>query len=761
MINQVENVEMVRRGVHSPGALHLTTHHLIFRENTPSNKEVWVSYPIMAYVERRPFSTFTGFSALRIRCRDFAFLSFNFNNERDSKAVFDTLMALACVPCVDHLYAFYYHPGSAERTVNTWNIYDPIKEFQRMGVGTTIKSWRVTTINKDYEFCPTYPSVLVVPASVADSVLTYAGRYRSKARIPTLSYIHPLNNCTITRCSQPLVGLKQNRSAQDERYIHAIFTTTHVPNTYGASQENLIVDARPTTNAIAQTALGAGSENMENYKFARKVYLGIDNIHVMRESLSKVYEALKDSDITPLPPNRELLYKSGWLKHISTVMEGAVLMGKRIHYYHSHVLVHCSDGWDRTAQLSSLAQIFLDPYFRTIDGFIILVEKEWLACGHRFAERCGHLSSEKSFVQASDKSGTNSSQSAAHQAFSNVMSAAKSAAEKASAGSGGGSSSNGTSLKYTAPIFHQFLDCVYQLLRQFPDRFEYQERFLRRMLYHLYSCQYGTFLYNNEKERVDANASQRTQSVWDYFVVRKKEFVNPRYIPDLDKGDRGADAVIFPDPKNVRWWHEVFGRTEEEMSVVTLNGIGSTATAYAVVQNRRRLQQHQHYQQPPPQKEPRPMPTSPGFTYDSLRDVASSTLSSWASSMAASSNAWANAASPYIASSSAFLSSTTYADAVERPQPHVGELQASPIYRSSHRSAPSLTLSATDSDVSQPTSGTSRSSQSTTTINEPGLEDTQEQAAIEKLAGISLDPLDSYSLTHAGNSDEAYIPETQ
>ena len=33
------------------------------------------------------------------------------------------------------------------------------------------------------------------------------------------------------------------------------------------------------------------------------------------------------------------------------------------------MLVHCSDGWDRTAQLTSLAMILLDPYFRTLSGF--------------------------------------------------------------------------------------------------------------------------------------------------------------------------------------------------------------------------------------------------------------------------------------------------------------------------------------------------------------------------------------------------------
>ena len=33
------------------------------------------------------------------------------------------------------------------------------------------------------------------------------------------------------------------------------------------------------------------------------------------------------------------------------------------------VIVHCSDGWDRTAQTCSLASLMLDPYYRTIDGF--------------------------------------------------------------------------------------------------------------------------------------------------------------------------------------------------------------------------------------------------------------------------------------------------------------------------------------------------------------------------------------------------------
>ena len=53
------------------------------------------------------------------------------------------------------------------------------------------------------------------------------------------------------------------------------------------------------------------------------------------------------------------------------------------------VLVHCSDGWDRTPQIVSLAQLMLDPYYRTIDGFRTLCEVCWLDFGHKMADRNG------------------------------------------------------------------------------------------------------------------------------------------------------------------------------------------------------------------------------------------------------------------------------------------------------------------------------------------------------------------------------------
>lgn len=55
------------------------------------------------------------------------------------------------------------------------------------------------------------------------------------------------------------------------------------------------------------------------------------------------------------------------------VLTGAIQVADQVSSGKSSVLVHCSDGWDRTAQLTSLAMLMLDSFYRTIEGFEILV----------------------------------------------------------------------------------------------------------------------------------------------------------------------------------------------------------------------------------------------------------------------------------------------------------------------------------------------------------------------------------------------------
>ena len=378
-----------------------------------------------------------------------------------------------------------------------------------------------------------------------------------------------------------MVGITQHRSIQDEKLIESIFQSHHSPESrassgpvYGATATNLIIDARPTANAVANTAKGAGTENMDHYRDGKKVYLGIDHIHVMRESLAKIVEALREADNVAIGVNvqladdllgqgfldRQALRRSGWLRHITAILEGSVLIARNVHINSSHVLIHCSDGWDRTSQLSALSQILLDPFYRTMRGFQILVEKDWLSFGYKFMDRCGHLSSDKFFVSPAENLNAGGGADAAQAFLASVQHRFASQHH----------------IKETSPVFHQFLEAVRQVQRQFPDRFEFNQRFLKQLYYHLYSCQFGTFLYNCERERRVGEGGPPpcdvTVSVWDFFnsPPEKEKNINSTYDPSLDDPlSRVASAdmgVLFPNTKDVRFWHELYGRTDEEMN---------------------------------------------------------------------------------------------------------------------------------------------------------------------------------------------------
>lgn len=42
------------------------------------------------------------------------------------------------------------------------------------------------------------------------------------------------------------------------------------------------------------------------------------------------------------------------------------------------VLVHGSEGTDSTLLISTLAQLIMDPRCRTLEGFLALLEREWI-----------------------------------------------------------------------------------------------------------------------------------------------------------------------------------------------------------------------------------------------------------------------------------------------------------------------------------------------------------------------------------------------
>lgn len=120
------------------------------------------------------------------------------------------------------IYSVNELPCFIKRTSPTpWEAYDPISDFERMD----IKNWRLSTLNNEYKFSKSYPSKLLVPKIISDNTIRHCAKFRSKERIPVLCYVHS-NRCSITRASQPLVGITSNRSIQDEKLVEAIFNAS-------------------------------------------------------------------------------------------------------------------------------------------------------------------------------------------------------------------------------------------------------------------------------------------------------------------------------------------------------------------------------------------------------------------------------------------------------------------------------------------------------------------------------------------------------
>ncbi|XP_057395116.1 myotubularin-related protein 1 isoform X3 [Balaenoptera acutorostrata] len=407
---------------------------------------------------------------IEIMCKDMRNLRLAYKQEEQSKlGIFENLNKHAFpLSNGQTLFAFNY---KEKFPVNGWKVYDPVSEYKRQGLPN--ESWKISKVNSNYELCDTYPAIIVVPTSVKDDDLSKVAAFRAKGRIPVLSWIHPESQATITRCSQPLVGPNDKRCKEDEKYLQTIMDAN------AQAHKLIIFDARQNKVASTNKAKGGGYESESAYPNAELVFLEIHNIHVMRESLRK----LKEIAYPAIDEARWLSNVDGthWLEYIRMLLAGAVRIADKIESGKTSVVVHCSDGWDRTSQLTSLAMLMLDSYYRTVKGFEALIEKEWISFGHRFALRVGHGNDNHADADRS-------------------------------------------------PIFLQFIDCVWQMTRQFPSAFEFNELFLITILDHLYSCLFGTFLCNCEQQRLKEDVYTKTISLWSYINSQLDEFSNPFFV---------------------------------------------------------------------------------------------------------------------------------------------------------------------------------------------------------------------------------------
>ena len=388
---------------------------------------------------------------LTIILKDRRILNFSSDYSKKLEYILKSLRYLDNIIKYYH-YAFFYKRNSHYKT-NKWDLYDIEIEFCRQNLD--FEKYKITLENKNYTLCKTYPKFLIIPKLFQEKYLNELSSFRSKNRFPVLTYYYSKGKNGIFRSSQCLSGLTLKKSNLEILYFNLITEKKKMLNIY---------DLRSKTAAVANKLKGGGCDDPSIYDNCTLDFCDLENIHMVRKSFKKFLNKKDNKD---------------WIKYISQIILTSINICSSINKG-NHVLIHCSDGWDRTTQVCCLIQIFLDPFYRTLNGFGILIEKEFVSFGHQFALRNGCYNEKKE----------------------NDMS----------------------------PIFIQFLFCVYQLINQFPTCFEFNENLLLFLSNEIYKNKYGNFLFNCELYLNMNSANELTVSIWTEILENKYKYFNPYYV---------------------------------------------------------------------------------------------------------------------------------------------------------------------------------------------------------------------------------------
>lgn len=184
-----------------------------------------------------------------------------------------------------------------------------------------------------------------------------------------------------------------------------------------------------------------------------KVLPSLQDVQVSYIKLRALCAPVSDRELTEQDEKfLSSLDKTCWLLYVSLCLKTA---NEAAGYLKSgdSVVLQENDGRDMCGLISSLVQMFLDPFYRTITGLQVLIQKEWVALGHPFSDRMGHV-----YNKQADRS----------------------------------------------PVFLLFLDCVWQVLQQFPESFEFSETFLTTIWDMVFLPIFDTFQFNSEYDRLVA-----------------------------------------------------------------------------------------------------------------------------------------------------------------------------------------------------------------------------------------------------------------
>ncbi|XP_029916384.1 myotubularin-related protein 12 isoform X1 [Myripristis murdjan] len=412
-------------------------------------------------------------SKIIIHCKDLRVFQFalTFCKEEDAKRIFQGIVHHCLEPkSLKNIFAFSFCENTAfpemqmqQRTMMFDSAEDWAQDLKR-----TKGSCRLVTENANFGLSPNLPQYFIVPESVSEADMTL---FQGKG-LPIWCWSHH-SGCALFKTSNlPL----QQEDNVPQSYMEKMLTAVAHNYLYSVKTEDLS-DTLPTVQDI----------QLSYSKF--KQFFFIDSTTDFWVSDMKWFSSLDNC---------------GWLDIIRQCLQKAMEVVECLEKENNNVLIMEDGGSDLCCVISSLAQLMLDSYYRTLQGFQSLVQKEWVAGGHNFLDRCNQL-------HLKDK-------------------------------------------ENVSPVFLLFLECVWQLLQQYGPAFQFSETYLTVLSDSIHVPVFSTFLFNSQHHRAsilrqaDSSHSQRgtlnCPTVWDWSVQfdckAQQLFINPLYAekPKLDKSMR-------------------------------------------------------------------------------------------------------------------------------------------------------------------------------------------------------------------------------
>ncbi|KAK5915310.1 hypothetical protein CesoFtcFv8_000912 [Champsocephalus esox] len=306
-------------------------------------------------------------------------------------------------------------------------------------------------------------------------------------------------------------------------------------------------------NGSALVRMAVISEPLQQRRIDQKIFTAITKSHpqrseVLRSDLDKCLPNIQDIQsgfvkvrqicvIDHFEESDERWFSSiensRWLEYVRAFLKHSAEIVYQLDGKNASVILQEEEDRDLNCVVSSLVQLMLDPHYRSLVGFQSLVQKEWVMAGHRFLDRCNHL-------KKNDKE--------------------------------------------ESPLFLLFLDCVSQMLSQYPAAFEFTESYLTVLSDSMWIPLFSTFLFNSSKQQakhlMDFAKNKAIPHgedqvvyfppVWDWsqqFSPKDQTlFNNPMYV------GKGAACVQNGEVKTFRRTKKAYSHTLRGMPASLRNG---------------------------------------------------------------------------------------------------------------------------------------------------------------------------------------------